>query len=446
MVVDFRDMQPAHRFLGTLRFALGGLNFFPNMSAKHGDNFYFRAFGNDILGTLDPQVIRKTMMGAAGKGGFGADSLRKIMGETVVTISDQQQWLARRKIVQPAYFGENSRDKSIAYVHEVAVDQTEKLINRVSKLIEQGGGTVEIDPTKIIKDFTLGLIVNLLCKHDLEQEDKDTIISTLNVLVLKVGLSGIMGKVPAEILFGIRLRYKMHKFRKLVKKLITLNNQRTDSETVSMLDVLQLHVDDPNIKFTYEDMIAEILLAFTAGYETTATSLNWLIAILARDPELADKLDSEYMNTGSGSLLEQFGNLGLSKRAFMEVIRLYPIVASLSRTCPSDITVSGIHIPEGTLVQTDVYNLSRLVVEDGGEFNPDREITESVKLIHSLMFGASRVCLGKPIAEIEGTWALSALAHHFKFEALEPEMPEARLITVVGPKGGKNRMVRASFR
>lgn len=138
--------------------------------------------------------------------------------------------------------------------------------------------------------------------------------------------------------------------------------------------------------------VDELRVAVSAGYDTTAHTLAWLLCHVAQQPEfLAPELRSAVID---------------------EVLRLYPAGWMGSRRCAADTEFGGISIRRGTLVLYSPYLTHRdpQLWPDPLSFRPGR-FAEAIPAWGFIPFAAGeRTCLGRSFARLVLSTVLNALS------------------------------------
>jgi len=127
----------------------------------------------------------------------------------------------------------------------------------------------------------------------------------------------------------------------------------------------------------------------TGGVETTTSALNHGMWLLTRRPDVQDRLRSDL------SLIPAF---------IEEMLRFESPVQGLVRTATQDVEVSGVVIPEGSIVMVRyaAANRDEAVFDRAADFDLDRETTKH------LAFGAGpHFCVGAALARQELTTAFT---------------------------------------
>lgn len=109
-------------------------------------------------------------------------------------------------------------------------------------------------------------------------------------------------------------------------------------------------------------MIQKFQDLILAGTDTTATTLDWIMTELMRNPTLMKKAQTEVRQQFQGR--QNITELDLSKLHFMhliikETLRLHPAAPFLVRDCPETCKISGYDISEGTRVIINLWAIGK---------------------------------------------------------------------------------------
>ncbi|KAK3097234.1 hypothetical protein FSP39_007860 [Pinctada imbricata] len=169
---------------------------------------------------------------------------------------------------------------------------------------------------------------------------------------------------------------------------------------------------------------------FTAGGETTASSLTFILYELAKNKRVQEKLYQEIeKNLPEDKVLTEAALKKMSylKACLKESMRYtFPLPGGVERKLTEDVVVKEYLLPKGTVVsmnQNFVVTRNPDIFEDPDEFKPERWLrntTDRQKSVHPhalLPFGIGpRSCIGRRFAEMEmhtciakSTWIINDL-------------------------------------
>ena len=183
----------------------------------------------------------------------------------------------------------------------------------------------------------------------------------------------------------------------LLKERIAAGNEVGEDDKESLLSA-------DYIVNTMEDM-------FSAGYETTSTTLRWTIAYLVHHPqwqiEIQNQLD-EVVGRDRMPGRDDRPRLPLVQATIMETLRLGNVAeTALPHYTLKDTSLAGYRVPKDTVVLVNLMNvhLDPDCWENPSSFNPRRHIDADGQLITNsgnfLPFSAGRrVCAGEALAKV----------------------------------------------
>nr|BAJ89952.1 predicted protein [Hordeum vulgare subsp. vulgare] len=198
-----------------------------------------------------------------------------------------------------------------------------------------------------------------------------------------------------------------------------------------LLGVLLRLQKDGGLQFelTTEIVTAVILDIFSAGSETSSTTMEWAMSELMRNPRVLHKVQSEVREAfkGQDKLTEEDVvkvRLAYLHLVIKEVLRLHPPAPFLlPRECREACQVMGYDVPKGTKVVVNVWAMGRddMYWGDAEAFRPERFENSVVDFkgadFEFLPFGAGRrMCPGVSLAMANMELALAGLLFHFDWK------------------------------
>ncbi|XP_046359251.2 cytochrome P450 3A29-like [Haliotis rufescens] len=181
-----------------------------------------------------------------------------------------------------------------------------------------------------------------------------------------------------------------------------------------------------------EEIVAQCILFFNAGYETTGTTLTFIAYNLARYPDVQEKAYNEIKEI-LGNEEPNYDNIGKLKyldNIITETLRLYPPAIALNRVVSETIQIKGLTLSKGQTIFIPVMAIHRnpQLYNDPDSFKPER-YEEQAKTISFQAFGfGPRICIGMRLALVEVKVALVNVLRNVKFERM-PGTPDVLTFT-----------------
>ncbi|XP_034047255.1 cytochrome P450 2K1-like [Thalassophryne amazonica] len=214
-----------------------------------------------------------------------------------------------------------------------------------------------------------------------------------------------------ELLNNLKETLNSHMCRGLVD--CFLNRKKKDEDS----GVEDSHFHESNLIFTVANL-------FAAGTDTTATTLNWALLLMAKYPQIQDRVQAELWKViGNRQIrMDDRRNLPYTDAVIHETQRFASILPmSLPHKTSKDVTFQGHFLKKGTIV----YPLLMSVLHDESEwesphtFNPSHFLDKEgqfVKREAFLPFSAGRrLCLGEGLARMQLLLFFSSLLQRFRF-------------------------------
>jgi cytochrome P450 len=231
----------------------------------------------------------------------------------------------------------------------------------------------------------------------------------------------------------------------IVYKIIAERRKNLGSNSSDLLAMLLMARSEDGEAMSDQQLRDETVTLMFAGHETTSTALIWTYYLLAKSPDVVEKLHAELdplMPEGKTLTAADLPSLPYTTKVFTEALRMYPSVRLIPRVAVKDYEVGGLRIPGGSLILMSQYLIhhdSRFYT-DPEEFNPDRWTPEmEAKLPEYAYFpfgGGPRHCVGEPFAWMEATLILAMVARDWNLSLVPGEKYELRPRVGSRPKHG----------
>ncbi|KAK6166505.1 hypothetical protein SNE40_023174 [Patella caerulea] len=176
-------------------------------------------------------------------------------------------------------------------------------------------------------------------------------------------------------------------------------------------------------RLTLEEIIGQAFLFFIAGYETTASTLQFLSYHLVKNPEVQEKLVKEIETHvfNREPTYDEINKLTYMEQVIFETLRHCPPVITVNRKASTDVDIKGVHIPKDAMVMIPIYMIQHDPenYENPEEFRPERFDAATRKEsnpVTFLPFGyGPRLCIGMRLALLETKIALVHVLRRVRF-------------------------------
>ncbi|XP_017461972.1 PREDICTED: cytochrome P450 3A13-like, partial [Rhagoletis zephyria] len=127
---------------------------------------------------------------------------------------------------------------------------------------------------------------------------------------------------------------------------------------------------------TKDEIVANCLIFFIGGFETTQSTISHCLFELARYPDIQEQLygdlkralDKFASDEGSDEYYETIMNsIPLLEAVIKETLRLYPPISMMSRICNTD----GYRLGSLVLQKNDIVSIPTCAIHQNPEFYPD---------------------------------------------------------------------------
>jgi len=385
----------------------------------------------------DPAAVRRVLVGNSrnyGKSTIQYKALSLVTGEGLLT-ADTPAWRRQRPLVQPAFHHE-TLDAVVGHVSSA----TRRVIAQWSALPD---GSI-VDADEYMMHAALEVVGHALFGTDLSSDAHELTSATLDALDVVIARARVPLSPPAWLPTpgNRKLSRSVAKLDAAVSRMLSQREGAVadDAAGADMIDLLRSSRDESGAALSEEEIRNEIVTFIVAGHETVASALSWSWSLLARNPEIQERVAAEadrVLGSRPGTLAD-YRELTFTKAVFDETLRLYPPAWLITRAALGDDDLGGHHVPGGALIIMSPYLLHRHpdVWPDAAKFDPDRFLRPYERDAF-IPFGAGlRLCIGRDFANVEGVLMLAELARAFHVSPLTPDMPTGAPLVTIRPKNG----------
>ncbi|GAY13912.1 cytochrome P450 [Mycobacterium sp. shizuoka-1] len=382
------------RFVRSRRAAVGEL------TARYGPavTLNLPIFGRAVL-ISDPVLVKDLFTTGSDLVGR-ATNLGEVLGPGSTFSLDGDEHRERRKLLVPPFHGKR--------MHSYEAIVEEEVLREVAGWPEG----VEFETLPSMMRITLNAILRTVFGAEgaafdelREQLPKAVVVGSRLAVLPKFFRRDFGPRSPGGAMRRYRRRYD-----EIVDSLIA--DARNDPGFEHRADVLSLM-----LRARYEDGSAipdrhiadELLTLLTAGHETTATTLAWLVERVRRHPQLLNRLTDEV----------DAGGTELQQATIWEVQRTRPVIDGTSRLTLQRMRLGEWVIPERHVVIASIAAAHARSdrFDDPATFDPDRFVGKPPDAYAWIPFGGGiRRCIGAAFANMEMTVTLRTMLREFTFE------------------------------
>ncbi|MFJ9729831.1 cytochrome P450 [Streptomyces sp. NPDC101171] len=198
------------------------------------------------------------------------------------------------------------------------------------------------------------------------------------------------------------------------------SGQKPDDLLTALLEAK----DDNGEPIGEQEIHDQVVAIVTPGSETVASTIMWLLQVLAEHPEHARKVRAEVESVTGGRPVgfEHVRRLTHTNNVVVEAMRLRPAVWILTRRATTDTTLGGYRIPEGADIVYSPYAIQRDARSYGDHlgFDPDRWLPERAKEVPKYAMSpfsvGNRKCPSDHFSMAQLTLITAALSAKYRFE------------------------------
>ena len=387
----------APAWLQTMRWWARPVPFFERCRARFGPRFTVRLVATPPFVMLaDPAEVKQVFTAPAEvlHPGSGARILEPLIGRNSVILLDEGAHLAQRRLMLPAFHGEQVA-RLTAVMTEVAAAEVEGWPR---------GERVALHPR--LQALTLEVILRTV--FGLEEGARlDRLREHLSAL-LAIGANPVSLLPPMQRDLGPRSAWGrfLRTRAQADKELFALieERRRDGAQRDDVLSLLLAARHEDGSPMTPQELRDELMTLLVAGHETTASQLAFTFERLVRTPAVLTRL-TEQVAGGDGD--------AYVTATVQESLRRRPVLPNAApRLVMEETEVGGRRYPAGVCLVPNAYLVHHdpAIYPDPYAFRPERFLEQSPGTYTWIPFGGGRRrCLGAAFAMVEMKVVLRAV-------------------------------------
>ncbi|MFE1880729.1 bifunctional albaflavenone monooxygenase/terpene synthase [Streptomyces diastatochromogenes] len=198
------------------------------------------------------------------------------------------------------------------------------------------------------------------------------------------------------------------------------SGQKPDDLLTALLEAK----DDNGDPIGEQEIHDQVVAILTPGSETVASTIMWLLQVLAEHPEHAEKVRAEVESVTGGRpvAFADVRALRYTNNVVVEAMRLRPAVWILTRRAVTDTALGGYRIPAGADIVYSPYAIQRDARSYGHhlDFDPDRWLPERVKEVPKYAMSpfsvGNRKCPSDHFSMAQLSLITAAISAKYRFE------------------------------
>jgi cytochrome P450 len=387
----------APRWVQTMRWWTRPVPFFERCRARYGQRFTIRLVGLPPFAMLaDPDEVKQVFTAPAEvlHPGSGARILEPLIGRNSVILLDEDAHLAQRRLMLPAFHGEQ-----VARLAEVMAEVAAGEVERWPR-----GEPVALHPR--LQALTLEVILRTV--FGLEKGARLDRLRGLLTDLLAIGSNPVSLLPPLQHDLGPRSawgRFLRTRAAADAELFALIDERRSDpAPREDVLSLLLAARHEDGSPMSPQELRDELMTLLVAGHETTASQLAFTFERLVRTPDVLARLTEEVAN-GDGD--------AYVTATVQESLRRRPVLPNAApRLVMQEIEVGGWRYPEGVCLVPNAYLVHHdpAIYPDPYAFRPERFLEQSPGTYTWIPFGGGRRrCLGAAFATVEMRIVLRAV-------------------------------------
>nr|AZR39462.1 cytochrome P450 [Agasicles hygrophila] len=385
-------------------------HFLEDLIKAHGNTFKIY-MGNDMhVFTADPKFVDGVLTSDNLSKTQMYDFLRPFWYDGLA-ISEGEKWKTRRTMCSPLF-----HRGSLKLFFERAKNLTDNLIQNLDNAIN---GTDVINAKDILFQYTMEVNFESIFGLKIDSQDVNGhkfpkyVDDFVECTMARNFSAWKRFDLPYKLFaseyeeYTEALNYlRSFTLKMMNAKLNLLKLTGKESNSGNCKQCLVEHLDLPNMSTA--DILEEVNVFVTAGYDTSGTNVGFFLLELSRHQEMQKQIFEEI----TAIIGDDFSKLNLQNlqamryldRFYKEVLRLRSAVPIIERRIKKDCVINGVNLPKDTSVSCLLYYLhhNKEYYPDPEKFDPDRwlpEIQSSRPSYTFIPFSTGlRNCIGQKFA------------------------------------------------
>ena len=382
---------------------------------KYGDSFRIKlGQKHPVIFTRDPNFIKHVLQKQHKKyqkSPLQTVDLAKYIGHGILT-SNGEHWRTHRRMVQPA-FHKNKLKNLMGTIKEAIQSELQRI---------EPNRTYNVFP--LMRDVAFQVVAkSLFSSVDIrkQMEQLQNITETNQQMLVREMRQPYL-KWWFHLNGSIKKHLNLTKDAQNLLHEIIEQRRNSEQEEDDLLDMLLKARYEDGSPMPQKQLIDEVMVLFTAGHETTSNALSFMLLLLAKHPNIQEKIYQELIEItiAHDNIMQYVLQLQYTKQCIEETMRLYPPGFIIDRISIADDEFNRIKISKDTLLLLSIYEVHKHTDfwESPEEFKPERFNPTVNKNDYSNQyypFGAGpRMCVGNNFAMSEMILTIAEIVKKYR--------------------------------
>jgi long-subunit acyl-CoA synthetase (AMP-forming)/cytochrome P450 len=366
-------------------------------------------------------------------------NLRKriLMGRQSLALSSGEEWRQRRRLMQALFRPPR--------LHRLVPKMTRASGELVARWQDAAGRGEQVDVAAAMAALTLDILIDGLLGDEAGQGGRlRRAVSTAFDYFNERARRGRTLRIAIPTVRQIRLLRSLAELKAAVTETVAARRLAENPENDLLSMLIAARDEQSGEVMDDEQLKDELMMLLVMGHMTTAMAITWTWHLLARHPEVDERVRAEIAAVVGGRPpeLRDVAELTYTRQVIEETLRLYPPSWVLSRIARQDDEIGGYRIPAGAVVQLSPYLTHRRpeLWESPERFDPDRFLPERAagrpRFSYYPFGGGPRVCIARDLALLELPLILATVAQAYRLRAVAGRRVQPLTGIVLQPRGG----------
>ncbi|XP_062409312.1 cytochrome P450 2M1-like isoform X2 [Sardina pilchardus] len=352
-----------------------------------------------------------------------------------VLVSSGHRWreLRRFSITTLKNFGMGRRS-----VEERVQEEARSLVKAFDEL---NGGL--FDPRELLCNAVSNVICSTVFGHRFEYKDPEFLLlynavtDAFIVLNSRIGqlynmFPGILDRFPGKHrdMFALLQEAQAYVKKEADIRLKHLDANSIPQDFIEAFVIKMIQKDVPNSEFHYGNLLGSVWNLFSAGTETTSSTLRQMLLMMIKHPQIQARVQKEIdevVGQDRSPSMEDRSKMPYTDAVIHEVQRHMDLApTSLPHKVTADTEFKSYHIPKDTMVLPLLSSVlfDPKLWKNPNNFDPENFLDEEGRFKKNdafLAFGlGKRICLGEGLARMELFLFTCSLLQRFTFVGTKP--------------------------